>query len=85
MSIFYRGVGIDTYWSLNNNNPTEIGFTARAPEVAPTTVRLIQHISIGRLTFVRALRDAEILAYGTIPATCVVNCFDVYVDMHLSQ
>ena len=36
-------------------------------------------------TFVRALRDAEILVCGTIPATCVVNCFDVFVDMPFSQ
>ena len=28
---------------------------------------------------------AEILAYGTIPATCVVNCFDVYADSYLSE
>ena len=45
MSIFYRGAGVDIYWHINN--PTEIGFTARAPEVAPTTARLIQHISRG--------------------------------------
>lgn len=195
MSIFYRGAGVDTYWHLNN--PTEIGFTARAPEVAPTTVRLMQHISrgtnnspfisllisyavardyallsspeiptpskpayvyeiefqnplpsgikvldpvkevaetlplpptigpayqhdgsqefllgvvsprnIGHFlvehseqpplsegtprppnlsleleTLVRALRDADILVYETIPAPCFMNCFDVYVDM----
>ncbi len=45
MSIFYRGAGVDTYCHLND--PTEIGFTARAPEVAPTTARLMQHISRG--------------------------------------
>lgn len=199
MPIFYRGAGIDTYWYLNN--PIEIGFVARAPDVAPTTARLIQHISRGTSnspfisltlsyavardyailssleiptpskpayvyeiefqdplpsglkmldpvkevakelpspptigpayqhdgsqefllgvvnprnmghflvrhspqpplsegtprppnltleleTLVRALRDAEILAYGTIPATCVVNCFDVYVDTPFSE
>ena len=199
MPIFYRGSGIDTYWYLNN--PVEIGFIARAPNVEPTTARLMQHISRGTSnspfisltlsyavardyailsspeiptpskpayvyevefqeplpsglkvldpvkevaqtlpspstigpayqhdgspefllgivdprnmghflvrhspqpplsegtlrtpnltleleTFVRALRDAEILAYGTIPATCVVNCFDVYADSYLSQ
>ena len=199
MSIFYRGAGIDTYWYVNN--PVEVGFVARAPDVAPTTARLIQHISRGTSnspfisltlsyavardyailsspeiptpskpalvyeiefqdplpsglkmldpvkevakelpspptigpayqhdgsqefllgvvnprnmghflgqhapqpplsegtprppnltleleTLVRALRDAEILAYGTIPATCVVNSFDVYVDMPFSE
>ena len=199
MPIFYRGAGIDTYWYLNN--PVEIGFVAKAPEVTSTTTRLIQHISRGTSnspfisltlsyavardyailsspeiptpskpayvyeielqdplpsglklldpvkevanelpspptigpayqhdgsqefllgvanprnmghflrkhspqpplsegtprppnltleleTLVRALRDAEILAYGTIPGTSVVNCFDVYVDKHLSQ
>ncbi len=45
MSIFYRGAGVDTYWHINN--PTEFGFTARAPEMAPTTARLMQHISRG--------------------------------------
>lgn len=29
-------------------------------------------------TLVRALRDAELLAYGSIPANCVQNRFDVY-------
>lgn len=42
------------------------------------------NLSLELETFVRALRDAEILAYGTIPAPCVVNCYDVYVDMHHS-
>ena len=43
------------------------------------------NLSLELETFVRSLRDAEILAYGTIPATCVVNCFDVFVDMPFSQ
>lgn len=29
-------------------------------------------------TLVRSLRDAEILAHGIIPASCVKNSFDVY-------
>lgn len=43
------------------------------------------NLSLELETFVRALRDAEILAYGTIPAACVVNCFDVYADPYLSE
>lgn len=43
------------------------------------------NLSLELETFVRALRDAEILAYGAIPATCVVNCFDVYADSYLSE
>ena len=42
------------------------------------------NLSLELETFVRALRDAEILAYGAIPAICVVNCFDVHVDMYHS-
>ena len=45
MAIFYRGAGIDTYWHLND--PTENGFIARAPGVAPTPDRMMQHISRG--------------------------------------
>ena len=43
------------------------------------------NLSLQLETLVRALRDAEILAYGIIPATCVMNCFDVFVDMPFSQ
>lgn len=45
MAIFYRGAGIDTYWHLND--PTGSGFIARAPGVAPTPDRMMQHISRG--------------------------------------
>ena len=36
------------------------------------------NLTIELETLVRALRDAEILAHGAIPATCVRNSFDVY-------
>ncbi len=36
------------------------------------------NLSIELETLVRALRDAEILALGIIPAVCVKNCFDIY-------
>lgn len=35
------------------------------------------NLSIELETLVRALRDAEILALGIIPATCVRNCFRI--------
>lgn len=35
------------------------------------------NLSLELETLVRALRDAEILALGTIPATCVRNCFRI--------
>ena len=43
MAIFYRGSGIGTYWHLND--PTERGFTARAPEMTSTITRLMLHIA----------------------------------------
>ena len=36
------------------------------------------NLTIELETLVRALRDAEILAHGIIPATCVKNSFNVY-------
>ena len=36
------------------------------------------NLTIELETLVRVLRDAEILAHGIIPATCVKNSFDVY-------
>jgi len=38
------------------------------------------NLTIELETLVRALRDAEILAHGIIPAICVINSFDVYPD-----
>lgn len=43
MAIFYRGSGIGTYWHIND--PIQNGFTARAPEMTPTTTRLMLHIA----------------------------------------
>lgn len=48
MPIFYRGACINSYWHLNN--PTETGFTARAPETRPTIHRLMHHIARGTIT-----------------------------------
>jgi hypothetical protein len=36
------------------------------------------NISLALETLVRVLRDAEIIAYGAVPANCVTNRFDVY-------
>ena len=36
------------------------------------------NLTIELETLVRVLRDAEILAHGIIPATCVKNSFNVY-------
>ena len=36
------------------------------------------NLSLELTTLVRALRDAEILAVGTIPAACVVQCLPVF-------
>ena len=43
------------------------------------------NLTIELETLVRALRDAEILAHGIIPATCVKNSFDVYPEPALSE
>ena len=43
------------------------------------------NLTIELETLVRALRDAEILAHGIIPATCVKNSFDVYPEPSLSE
>ena len=79
MAIFYRGAGINSYWYLND--PIEHGFIARSPEITPTTIEgtpRSPNLTMELETLVRALRDAEILAHGIIPATCVKNSFDVY-------
>lgn len=75
MPIFYRGSGIDTYWY--HNNPMETGFSARAPNVVPTTARLMQHISRGTsnspfisLSYSYAVsRDYAILSSPEIPTS----------------
>ena len=43
------------------------------------------NLTIELETLVRALRDAEILAHGIIPAICVKNSFDVYPEPSLSE
>ena len=43
------------------------------------------NLTIELETLVRALRDAEILAHGIIPAPCVKNSFDVYPELSLSK
>ena len=42
------------------------------------------NLTIELETLVRALRDAEILAHGNIPITCVKNRFEVYSELSLS-
>ena len=41
------------------------------------------NLTIELETLVRALRDAEILAHGNIPVTCVKNRFEVYQELSL--
>ena len=41
------------------------------------------NLTIELETLVRALRDAEILAHGNIPVTCVKNRFEVYPELSL--
>ena len=41
------------------------------------------NLTIELETLVRALRDAEILAHGSIPVTCVKNRFEAYPELSL--
>ncbi len=76
MLIFYRGVGIGSYWYLNN--PEENGFTARAPGAEPTTARLMQHIARGTcnspfISLTRSYgvaRNYAISSSRTLPTPC---------------
>jgi hypothetical protein len=45
MATFYRGAGRGTHW--HDHDSRQVGFTARAPEVDPTTAALITHITAG--------------------------------------
>ena len=45
MATFYKGAGIGTRWHIHDSRL--VGFTARAPEAAPTTAALIDHIAAG--------------------------------------
>ena len=45
MAIFYKGAGIGTHWHTLDSQ--QEGFTAWAPEAAPTTASLINHIVEG--------------------------------------
>ena len=47
MATFYKGAGIGTHWHTRDSR--RVGFTARAPEAAPTTAALINHISVGTI------------------------------------
>ncbi len=62
-------------------NPRNMGHFLRQASLQPPgsegTPRT-PNLTIELETLVRALRDAEILAQGAIPATCVRNRFDVY-------
>ena len=53
---------------------TQDAMQPRSSEGTPRSPNLTIELE----TLVRALRDAEILAHGIIPATCVKNSFDVY-------
>ena len=45
MAIFYRGAGIGTYWHIHDAR--QMGFLVRAPQMEPTTDRLMLHIARG--------------------------------------
>ena len=50
-------------------------------QISPQPVGAVPHpanMSLELITIVRALRDAEILAVGSIPSNCVTNCVPIY-------
>lgn len=57
---------------------------AMQPPVSEGTLRS-PNLTIELETLVRALRDAEILAHGNIPETCVKNRLEVYPELLLSE
>ena len=60
-------INMGHFLALQSPQPPSSGGTPRPP-----------NLTITLETLVRTLRDAEILAEGTIPATCVKHRFDVY-------
>ena len=64
-------------------NPGSMGHflnqLAMQPPTSEGTPRT-PNLTIELETLVRALRDAEILVHGIIPAACVKNSFDVYPE-----
>ena len=71
---FLLGIVDPEIWGMHNMpcNHLHSEGTPRSP-----------NLTIELETLVRALRDAEILAHGIIPATCVKNSFDVYPEPSL--
>lgn len=62
-------------------NPVQMGqfLTAPYPQPPPGSgINRPPNLTIELETLVRALRDAEILAVGNIPASCVRNRYDVW-------
>jgi hypothetical protein len=62
-------------------NPTAMAVHLTAPIRQPpgsTGISRAANLSIELETFVRALRDADVLVVGTIPAACVINRDGVY-------
>ena len=47
MATFYKGAGIGTHW--HTHDPRRVGFIARAPEAAPTTAALVDHVAMGTI------------------------------------
>ena len=47
MATFYKGAGIGTHW--HTHDPRRVGFIARAPEAAPTTAALVDHVATGTI------------------------------------
>jgi hypothetical protein len=71
----------DMNFLLGVVNPTAMAVHLTPPIRQPpggTGTSRAANLSIELETFVRALRDAEVLVVGTIPATCVIDRNDVY-------
>ena len=43
MATFYKGAGVGTHWHANDSR--QVGFTARSPQITPTTDALVEHIA----------------------------------------
>ena len=67
-------LGIVAYPALSGGVP---GTSPRPPGMTGATARP-PNLSIQLETIVFAIRDAEVLAYGNIPASWIINRYDVY-------
>lgn len=80
ISISYHHDG-DMNFLLGVANPIGMGAHLTAPAKQPGGsggTRRAPNLTIELETFVRALRDAEVLVLGPVPAARVINWHDVY-------